>query len=231
MDAGSGSFSWKTVWKAFKNAFFALITPLIIVGGVISGVFTATESGIVACLYGLICGFFIYRTLHLKDLVTIFKRAASSSAMLMMIMGISNIYSYIFARENLATTIKNFMLSVTSDPNLVVLIIIVLMLIIGCFMETLAATAVIIPIVYPIVVGLGVDPLVFGVIFSIATVVGGLTPPVGLYLFLSMNIADAPFKDAVKYVAPVVLIVLVVMLLGYLFPPIITFVPNLLMGA
>lgn len=82
-----------------------------------------------------------------------------------------------------------------------------------------------------IVVGLGVDPLVFGVIFSIATVVGGLTPPVGLYLFLSMNIADAPFKDAVKYVAPVVLIVLVVMLLGYLFPPIITFVPNLLMGA
>ncbi|QNL43882.1 TRAP transporter large permease [Oscillibacter hominis] len=231
VDAGSGSFSWKTVWKAFKNAFFALITPLIIVGGVISGVFTATESGIVACLYGLICGFFIYRTLHLKDLVTIFKRAASSSAMLMMIMGISNIYSYIFARENLATTIKNFMLSVTSDPNLVVLIIIVLMLIIGCFMETLAATAVIIPIVYPIVVGLGVDPLVFGVIFSIATVVGGLTPPVGLYLFLSMNIADAPFKDAVKYVAPVVLIVLVVMLLGYLFPPIITFVPNLLMGA
>ncbi|MBU5626060.1 TRAP transporter large permease [Oscillibacter sp. MSJ-2] len=231
VDAGSGAFSWKNVWKAFKNAFFALITPLIIVGGVISGVFTATESGIVACLYGLICGFFIYRTLHLKDLVNIFKRAASSSAMLMMIMGISNIYSYIFARENLATTIKNFMLSVTNDPTLVVLIIIVLMLVIGCFMETLAATAVILPIVYPIVTSLGVDPLVFGVIFSIATVVGGLTPPVGLYLFLSMNIAEAPFKEAVKYVAPVVLIVLAVMILAYLFPPIITFVPNLLMGA
>lgn len=231
VDAGAGHFSLKNVWKSFKSAFFALITPLIIVGGVISGIFTATESGIVACLYGLICGFFIYRTLHLKDLVGIFKRAASSSAMLMMIMGISNIYSYIFARENLATTIKEFMLSVTSDPHIVVLIIIVLMLIIGCFMETLAATAVILPIVYPIVTGLGVDPLVFGVIFSIATVVGGLTPPVGLYLFLSMNIADAPFKEAVKYVAPVVLIILVTMLLGYLFPPIITFVPNLLMGA
>ena len=102
VDAGSGAFDLHEVWTAFKNAFFALITPLIIVGGVTSGYFTATESGIVACLYGLICGFFIYRTLHVRDLVNIFKRAASSSAMLMMIMGISNIYSYIFARENLA---------------------------------------------------------------------------------------------------------------------------------
>lgn len=230
VDAGSGNFSIREVWHAFKNAFFALITPLIIIGGVTSGFFTATESGIVACLYGLICGFFIYRTLHLRDLVGIFKRAASSSAMLMMIMGISNIYSYIFARENLAATIKSFMLSVTNDPTMVVLIIIVLMLIIGCFMETLAATAVILPIVYPIVTSLGVDPLVFGVIFSIATVVGGLTPPVGLYLFLSMNIAQAPFKEAVRYVAPVVLIVLATMLLCWLCPPVVTFVPNLLMG-
>lgn len=231
VDAGSGAFDLHEVWTAFKNAFFALITPLIIVGGVTSGYFTATESGIVACLYGLICGFFIYRTLHLRDLVGIFKRAASSSAMLMMIMGISNIYSYIFARENLAATIKNFMLSVTNDPTIVVLIIIVLMLIIGCFMETLAATAVILPIVYPIVTSLGVDPLVFGVIFSIATVVGGLTPPVGLYLFLSMNIAQAPFKEAVRYVAPVVLIVLAAMLLCWFCPPVVTFVPNLLMGS
>ena len=111
------------------------------------------------------------------------------------------------------------------------LIIIVLMLIIGCFMETLAATAVILPIVYPIVTSLGVDPLVFGVIFSIATVVGGLTPPVGLYLFLSMNIAQAPFKEAVRYVAPVVLIVLAAMLLCWFCPPVVTFVPNLLMGS
>lgn len=231
VDSGSGSFSLRAVWESFKHAFFALITPLIIVGGVISGIFTATESGIIACLYGLICGFFIYRTLHLKELVGIFKRATASSAMLMMIMGISNIYSYIFARENLATTIKNFLLSVTHSPTMVVLIIIVLMLIIGCFMETLAATAVILPIVYPIIIGLGVDPLVFGVIFSIATVVGGLTPPVGLYLFISMNIAEAPFKEAIKYTLPVVLIVLATMLLCWLFPPIVTFIPNLLMGA
>lgn len=231
VDAGASTLSLPAIWQSFKDAFFALITPIIIIAGVISGIFTATESGIIACLYALICGLFIYRTLKLRDLLGIFKRATSSSAMLMMIMGISNIYSYIFARENLAETIKRFMLSVSSDPTVVVLIIIGIMLVIGCFMETLAATAVILPIVYPLVLSLGVDPLMFGVLFSIATVVGALTPPVGLYLFLSMSIADAPFKEAIRYTAPVVLIILVVMLWMLVWPPLVTFVPNLLMGA
>lgn len=231
VDGGSGHFSFRAVGKAFVHSFFALITPVIILAGVVSGKFTATESGIVACIYALICGFFIYRTLKLSDLVGIFKRAASSSAMLMMIMGISSIYSYIFARENLAEHIKNFMLSISQNPAVVVFIIIVIMLIIGCFMETLAATAVILPIVYPIITSLGVDPLLFGVLFSISTVVGALTPPVGLYLFLSMNIAEAPFRKAISYTAPVVLIILAVMLLMWFFPPIVTLVPNLLMGA
>ncbi|MDR1019084.1 MAG: TRAP transporter large permease [Lachnospiraceae bacterium] len=231
VDSPEGKFEIQSVWKSFKSAFFALITPLIIVGGVISGVFTATESGIIACLYGLICGFFIYRTLKLKDLITIFKRASSSSAMLMMLMGISSIYSYIFARVNLAATIKDFMLGVSKNPTVVVLIIIAIMLVVGCFMETLAATAVILPIVYPIIIALGVDPLMFGVLFSIATVVGGLTPPVGLYLFISMDIAKAPFKEAIKYTAPVVSIVLAVMILILVCPQVVTFLPNLLMGS
>ena len=230
VDAGTSTLDLHVVWKSFKDAFFALITPIIIIAGVVSGIFTATESGIIACLYALICGLFIYRTLKLKDLLGIFKRATSSSAMLMMIMGISNIYSYIFARENLADTIKTFMLSVSTNPTVVVLIIIGIMLVIGCFMETLAATAVILPIVYPLVMSLGVDPLMFGVLFSIATVVGALTPPVGLYLFLSMSIAEAPFKEAIRYTVPVVLIILAVMVLMLIWPPLVTFVPHLLMG-
>lgn len=231
VDQGSGRFSLGSVWRAFLKSFFALITPVIILAGVVTGFFTATESSIVACIYALICGFFIYRTLKLKDMLGIFKRASSSSAMLMMIMGISNIYSYIFARENVTPMVENFLLSITHNPAVLVFIIIVMMLIIGCFMETLAATAVILPTVYPIVMHLGVDPLLFGVLFSISTVVGALTPPVGLYLFLSMNIAGATFRQAISYTVPVVLIILTVMLLMWFFPPIVTFVPNLLMGA
>lgn len=228
VDQGTGSFVLLDVWKSFKDAFFALITPVIIIGGVIGGVFTATESGIIACLYSLFCGFFIYRTLKFRDLIQIFKRASESSAMLLMIMGIANIYAYIFALENVGDTIKTIMLSISQDPNVVVAVIILLMLIIGCFMETIAAMVVILPVVYPVVMGLGVDPLLFGVLFSIATIVGGLTPPVGLYLFLSMNIADVSFKDATKYMFPVVSIILVTMIIIMIFPQIVTFLPNLL---
>lgn len=230
VDLGSGTFDIRLVWKTFKKAFFALIMPFIIIGGVTSGFFTATESGIIACLYGLVCGFFIYRTLQLRDLYTIFKRATASSAMLMMLMGMANIYSYIFARENLTGYIKGLMTSISTNPTVVVLIIITIMLVIGCFMETLAATAVILPIVYPIITNLGVDPLMFAVLFSIATVVGALTPPVGLYLFMSMNIAGATFQEAIRYSAPVILIILATMGLIVLFPQLVTFLPNLLMG-
>lgn len=231
VDLGTGTFDIRLVWKTFKKAFFALIMPFIIIGGVTSGFFTATESGIIACLYGLVCGFFIYRTLQLRDLYTIFKRATASSAMLMMLMGMANIYSYIFARENLAGHIKDLMTSISTNPTVVVLIIIAIMLVIGCFMETLAATAVILPIVYPIITNLGVDPLMFAVLYSIATVVGALTPPVGLYLFMSMNIAEATFQEAIRYSAPVILIILATMGLIVLFPQLVTFLPNLLMGA
>ena len=92
--------------------------PFIIIGGVTSGFFTATESGIIACLYGLICGFFIYKTLEFRDLYMIFKRATASSAMLMMLMGIANVYSYIFARENLAGYIKEMMTSISTNPKI-----------------------------------------------------------------------------------------------------------------
>ncbi len=231
VDVGTGTFDIRLVWKTFKKAFFALIMPFIIIGGVTSGFFTATESGIIACLYGLICGFFIYRTLEFRDLYTIFKRATASSAMLLMLMGMANIYSYIFARENLAGFIKDMMMSISTNPTVVVLIIIGVMLVIGCFMETLAATAVILPVVYPIIINLGVDPLMFGVLFSITTVVGALTPPVGLYLFMSMTIADTTFKEAIRYSPPVILFILGTMALIMIFPQIVTFLPNLLMGS
>lgn len=229
VDQGTGSFSFSLAWKSFKESFFALITPFIIIGGVVTGVFTATESGVIACLYGLICGFFIYRTLHIRDIVPIFKRAASSSAMLLMLMGIANIYSYIFARENVGATINDFLLATSTNPLVILFIIIGIMLVIGCFMETIAAMVVILPVIYPIVIELGIDPLMFGVVFSIATVVGGLTPPVGLYLFLSMSLTGAPFKEAIKYTLPVVGIVLATMILIIFVPSIVTFLPNLLM--
>ena len=151
IDNRQGKFDVQVCLKKLKDAFFALFAPIIIIGGVISGVFTATEAGVVACVYSLICGMFIYRTISLRDLVPIFKRASSTSAMLLMLMGISNIYSYIFARENVGAIIAEFLTSISANPTVIVAIIIGIMIIIGFFVETVAAMVVVLPMVYPLV--------------------------------------------------------------------------------
>lgn len=230
IDGGSGNFSIPRLWKAFKDSFFAMLTPLIIIGGVISGIFTATEAGVVACVYGLACGLFIYRTITFKDLFPIFRKATESSCMVMMIMGIATIYSYIFAMENVGAVVRDFLLSITTDPTIMMILIACLMLVVGMFMETLAAMSVLLPLLYPVVMSLGCDPIQFGVMFTISTVMGGLSPPVGVYLFQSMGITGATFKEVVPHMIPVVLIVLGTMFGIIFFPGIATFLPNLLMG-
>lgn len=230
IDGGSGNFSLPRLWKAFKDSFFAMLTPLIIIGGVISGVFTATEAGVIACVYGLLCGLLIYRTITIKDLFPIFRKATESSCMVMMIMGIATIYSYIFAVENVGAVVRDFLLSITTDPTLMMILIACLMLVVGMFMETLAAMSVLLPLLYPVVMQLGCDPIQFGVMFTISTVMGGLSPPVGVYLFQSMGITGATFKEVVPHMIPVVLIVLGTMFGIIFFPGIATFLPNLLMG-
>lgn len=230
IDGGSGDFSVPKLWKAFKDSFFAMLTPLIIIGGVISGVFTATEAGVIACVYGLLCGLLIYRTITIKDLFPIFRKATESSCMVMMIMGIATIYSYIFAVENVGAVVRDFLLSITTDPTLMMILIACLMLVVGMFMETLAAMSVLLPLLYPVAMQLGCDPIQFGVMFTISTVMGGLSPPVGVYLFQSMGITGATFKEVVPHMIPVVLIVLGTMFGIIFFPGIATFLPNLLMG-
>ncbi|MBQ9091546.1 MAG: TRAP transporter large permease [Anaerotignum sp.] len=230
IDGGSGDFSVPRLWKAFRDSFFAMLTPLIIIGGVITGIFTTTEAGVIACVYGLACGLFIYRTITFKDLFPIFRKATESSCMVMMIMGIATIYSYIFAVENVGAVVRDFLLSITTNPTIMMIMIACLMLVVGMFMETLAAMSVLLPLLYPVVMQLGCDPIQFGVMFTISTVMGGLSPPVGVYLFQSMGITGATFKEVVPYMIPVVLIVLGTMFGIIFFPGIATFLPNLLMG-
>lgn len=228
IDEGTGTFSITETWKSFKYSIFALITPVIIIGGVISGVFTATEAGITASVYGLICGLFIYKTITLKDLVPIFRKATESSAMIMMIMGIATIYSYIFSVENIAIVVRDFMLSISTDPTIIMLMILGVMVIVGMFMETLAAMAVLLPVVFPVIMELGIDPIQFGVMFVISTVLGGLTPPVGVYLFLSMDIAKASFTETAGPIALMALCVLLTAVLIIFIPQIATFIPGLM---
>ena len=208
-----GKFRGKVVWAAFKDSIWALLMPIIIIGGVMGGAFTATEAGAVACVYGLIVS------------------ASVNMAMVMMIIGFSSIFSYIFALEGMGQKIVDFMLSITTSPTGLFFLVIAFMVVIGCFMESLAALPIILPIIYPMFASLGVNLNQLGVVFALSTVLGGLTPPVGIYLFLSMNLTGAKMKETVL---PHMLIVIGIMLLVIvlcILLPIPQFLPDLVFGA
>ena len=229
VDAGTGNFNAKRLWKTFKDAIWALITPTIIIGGILGGVFTATEAGIVACIYGLICGLAIYRTIRIRELPRMFRSATEGTCMIMMIMGIAAVYGYIFAIKNVGTIVTEWMLSITTNKYLIQLMILALMTLIGMFMETVAAMTVLLPVIYPLAMQVGVDPIGFGVWYCISTVLGGLTPPVGVYLFQSMGIVPAKFKEVVPYMIPIVIVVIITMLLIVFVPGIASWLPNAVM--
>ena len=226
-----GKFRGKVVWAAFKDSIWALLMPIIIIGGVMGGAFTATEAGAVACVYGLIVSVFVYKSMSFKDLINVLRSASVNMAMVMMIIGFSSIFSYIFALEGMGQKIVDFMLSITTSPTGLFFLVIAFMVVIGCFMESLAALPIILPIIYPMFASLGVNLNQLGVVFALSTVLGGLTPPVGIYLFLSMNLTGAKMKETVL---PHMLIVIGIMLLVIvlcILLPIPQFLPDLVFGA
>lgn len=226
-----GGFDPHVVWVSFKEAIWALFMPIIIIGGIMLGIFTATEAGGVACVYGLIVSMFVYKELKPRELIEIFKTATVNTAMVMMIMGMSTIFSYLLAFENVGENIVNLMLGISEDPTVLFFLVIGFMVIIGCFMESLAALPIILPIIYPMFDAMGVSLNQLAVVFALSTVLGGLTPPVGIYLFLSMTIAKAKMLQTVwPHLLIVVFIMLLTIVLCIFFPPLTTFIPNLVMG-
>lgn len=225
-----GKFEIHKVIVALKDSIWGLIMPFIVIGGVICGIFTATEAGVIACVYGLIVGAFIYKELKWKDIIPLFKQATENTCQVMMIIGASTIYGYIFSLANVGDTICNFILSLTGSTTMIMLLTAGFMLFVGCFMESLAAMPVILPIVYPLLESMGANMTQFGVMFCMCTILGGLTPPVGIYLFLSMTIAKAKIQEVIPYLCVVVAIILCTILLAAFVPGLTSFLPNLLMG-
>ena len=223
-------FDAKRLLHTFIGAFGAIICPVIILGGILSGIFTATEAGIVACVYAVICGKLFYRRLTWKPFWDAVYEACKTTGMVMMLLSTAAIYGYIFARAQVGTHLINWLMSHNLSNIAFMMIIMLFSLFLGCFMDMLAAMMVIMPVLYPVICTLGIDPIQFGVMFCIASVVGAVTPPVGSYLFIAMGICDTTMTKMIKYVIPMVLIVALVMALIIVFPPTATFLPNVFYG-
>ncbi|MEJ2589686.1 MAG: TRAP transporter large permease subunit, partial [Deltaproteobacteria bacterium] len=161
--------------------------PLIIVGGIMSGIFTATESAVVATDYALVVGFFVYRELRIKDLPGIFVKAAVTSALVMFIIANASVFGWVLAFEQIPQTITNGFIGITSNPVILLLIVNLLLLIVGTFIETASALIIFVPLLVPLIPHLGINPIQFGVLMVLNLAIGMLTPPMGICLIVSCS--------------------------------------------
>lgn len=223
-----GKFVLKNVWKTFKEAVWALIMPVIIIGGVSIGFCTATEAGAVACVYGLIIGKFVYKDLTFKGLLKVLRQAVVVNGQIMTLIGASSLYGYIFAVENVSGRLRDYLASVSSSPTVIMLIVAVLMLGIGCFMECTGVMPIILPIVYPLLQSMGCNMVQFAVVFCMCTIIGGLTPPVGCYLFVSSSVVKEKITKIIPWMCIMVAVDVAFMLLALFWEPFATFLPGLI---
>jgi len=226
-----GKFSLAGVWKAFKNSFWAIIMPLIIIVGITAGICTPTEAGALACVYGIVIGFLIYKDLNIKKFMTVLFKAAEGTGQVLSLYAASTVFAYIFTVEGVGPKFQNWLMDVSSGSALVIMLLIAgFVLIIGCFMEPVAVMPVILPLVYPLLQSLGCDMVQFGLVFSICTIIGGLTPPVGSYLFVTVTVVKASVTKLVPWMMAMIVVDIFVVLLVAIFPGFVTWLPNLLLG-
>ncbi|ARK21631.1 MULTISPECIES: TRAP transporter large permease [Sporosarcina] len=215
-------------FKAFGKAIWGLLIPVIILGGIYGGFFTPTEAAVVAVFYSLFIGFFIHRELTLKKLYDILVAAGIQTAVVMFIVSAASVYAYIITTEQIATQISDVMLNISSNKIIILLLINIILLIAGMFIDAISAYYIFIPILLPIVLLFDVDPTVFGVFMTVNLAIGLFTPPVGLNLFVAAGISNTSIGQISRGVFPFVVSSVIILLLITYIPQISTFLPDLL---
>ena len=218
----------KEVAKTFKSSIWALLMPIIILGGIFGGIFTATEAAAVAVVYALIVSLFIYKDTKWSELPSSFVEASVSTATIMVMVGLSKASSYVVVTSGLPALLLDTFSSLTESRVLILLLLNLLFLIIGMLMEANAAIIMMTPILMPLLTLYGINPLMFGIVMSFNLCIGLVTPPVGLCLLLSNQIGETSLSKSLKALMPLLLISIVVLLLITYVDPLTTWLPSLL---
>lgn len=225
---GDEAASFKTISTNLRQAGFALFMPVIILGGIYAGIFTPTESAAVAVVYGLIVGIFIHKELEWRAVPNLILKSAKSTALVMYLMVTAEVLTYVLVSEQIPQTIAASILTISTNPIVVQLIMIFILLVVGTFLNNSAAMVLLAPIFYPITMSLGVDPLFFGIIMVISLAIGHNTPPVGLCLFIACDIGNLKLEHLVKEIAPLVAALIVTVVVLNFFPDLILYLPRLM---
>jgi C4-dicarboxylate transporter DctM subunit len=220
--------NWKQRWRTFTDAIWGLMMPIIILGGIMSGVFTPTESAAIAVVYGLFVSFFIYKELSPKDLVPIFYRASLNSAMIMLLIAAASPFGWVMTIEQVPQMASSAILGLSDNMYIIYLLMLIIYLILGTFMETAAIILLVVPIFAPIAENLGIDMVHFGVVTVIALAIGMATPPVGIALFATCGISNITIGQITKKVVPFLIALIAGLIVLAYIPILSTFLPNLM---
>ncbi len=220
----------RALWVAFRRAFWALMAPVVLFGGLLSGVFTPTEAAAVAVIYALVLGLFVYREIKVADLPRLILDTVETTGVVMALVMTASLLGYCISVSRLPQVFGATLTSLTTNPLVYLLIVNVLLLGVGCFMEALAAMLVLIPILVPPAMALGIDPVQFGIIFVLNLMIGTITPPVGVVLYVTAKVANVPFEAIVRATTPFLIPLVVVLAAITLWPPLTTWLPSVLLG-
>ena len=220
-------FTVSRLWHTFTRAFLSLLTPVIIVGGIISGAFTPTEAAIAAVVYALFLGTIVYRTLPPRRLVRISMETIETTAIILLVVAAASIFSWILISNQFTNHFATLLTSYTDSQVVILLLMLAIMLIVGCFMETVAAITILVPVLLPIATQVGVDPVHFGVIMVLNLMIGLLTPPVGMVLYVLSRVSDVSFERCMRGTLPFLVPLLISLLLITFIPEISLWLPSL----
>jgi C4-dicarboxylate transporter DctM subunit len=220
----------REVVRSFFGAFWAILMTIIIIGGIIGGFFTPTEAAMVAVFYAIIIGFFVYRELKLNMLPKIFYESAVTTASLMVLVGFANVFAWILTSEEIPVMITTAMLNFSNNPAVYILLVNILLVFVGMFMETIAALMILMSILLKPAISLGIDPIQFSIMCVLNLVIGLTTPPVGVCLFVASSIARISIGRLTIALLPFIAIGLVVLILVSYVPPITLWLPSLVFG-
>jgi tripartite ATP-independent transporter DctM subunit len=217
----------KEIFTAFKSAFWAILMTIIILVGILGGIATPTEASIIAVIYALIIGLFVYKELKISMLPKIFAESAGSAASILILVGFANVFAWILASEQIPQIIANGILEISTNKLIVLLLINILLLFVGMFMETISALVILFPVLLVVTRQLGINDIQFAIMAVLNLIIGLVTPPVGVCLFIASNIGKISLSKISRAIAPFLLANLLVLLLVTYVPAITLWLPSI----
>lgn len=216
------------VLRSARKAWVGLFAPVIILGGIFTGIFTATEAGVVACLYALLVSVFLLKNVTWKDLPEIFLDAAITTAMVVGIVGMAGALGWLLAYFNFNLTVLELLRGVSDNPTIILLALLGIMVLLTMFVESLAVLIILVPVIAFVGTAYGLDPMHLGVLVILATQIGAVSPPVAVLLFVTTSIADSRFEDSIGHCFPFLLALIAMLIVFALNPGLVTFLPDLI---